>query len=105
MARIVIACWGSHGDLFPYIGLALALKARGHRPVIATNAGYRSEVEREGIELVEVGPTIDANAPNARELYERVMDPIKGGEVIVRELLLPKLAETYEQLRGAARHA
>jgi UDP:flavonoid glycosyltransferase YjiC (YdhE family) len=105
MARIVIACWGSHGDLFPYIGLALALKARGHRPVIATNAGYRAEVERERIELAEAGPTIDANAPNAREIYERVMDPVKGGEVIVRELLLPKLAETYEQLLGVVRQA
>jgi MGT family glycosyltransferase len=105
MARIVIACWGSHGDLFPYIGLALALKARGHRPVIATNSGYRAEVEREGVELAEAGPAIEPNAPNARELYERVMDPIKGADVIVRELLLPKLAETYEQLRRVAQHA
>lgn len=99
--RIVIQCWGSHGDLFPYIGLALALKRHGHHPVIATNVGYRAEVEREGIELVEVGPPIDPNAPNAAELYERVMDPVKGSEVIVRELLMPKLEETYEQLRAA----
>jgi MGT family glycosyltransferase len=105
MARIVLACWGSHGDLFPYLGLAVALKARGHRPVIATNAGYRAEVEREGVELVEAGPTIDANAANALELYERAMDPIKGGEFIVRELLLPQLAATYEQLRAAAKQA
>ena len=100
-SRIVIACWGSHGDLFPYIGLALALKRHGHHPVIATNVGYRGEVEREGIELVEAGPPIDPNAPNALELYERVMDPVKGSEVIVRELLMPKLRETYEQLRSA----
>ncbi len=100
-SRIVIACWGSHGDLFPYIGLALALKRHGHHPVIATNVGYRGEVEREGIELVEAGPPIDPHAPNALELYERVMDPVKGSEVIVRELLMPKLRETYEQLRSA----
>jgi UDP:flavonoid glycosyltransferase YjiC (YdhE family) len=98
---VVITCWGSHGDLFPYIGLALALKRRGHRPVIATNGGYRAEVESEGIELAAAGPNIDANAPNARELYERVMDPVKGAEVIIKELLMPKLAESYEQLSHA----
>ena len=29
------------------------------------------------------------------------MDPVKGSEVIVRELLMPKLTETYEQLASA----
>ena len=99
--RVVISCWGSHGDLFPYIGLALALKRRGHTPVVATNAGYRTEVEREGIEFAEAGPLIDMNVANARELFERVMDPEKGAEVIITELLMPKIRETYEQLRAA----
>jgi rhamnosyltransferase subunit B len=99
--RIVIACWGSHGDLFPYIGLALALQRRGHTPVVATNVGYRGEVEREGIEFAAVGPAIEPDAPNALELYERVMDPVKGSEVIIKELLLPKLHESYEQLAAA----
>ena len=46
--RIVITCWGSHGDLFPYIGLALALKKRGHAPVLAL-LGYHAEgLEAEG---------------------------------------------------------
>ena len=99
--RVVISCWGSHGDLFPYIGLALALKRRGHAPVVATNAGYRTELEREGIEFAEAGPLIDMNASNARELFERVMDPVKGAEVIITELLMPKIRETYDQLRAA----
>ena len=103
--RIVISCWGSHGDLFPYIGLAVALKRHGHSPVVATNAGYRAEVEREGIEFAEAGPLIDMNVANARELYERVMDPMKGSEVIVTELLMPKLRESYEQLRAALKGA
>jgi rhamnosyltransferase subunit B len=99
--RVVIACWGSHGDLFPYIGLALALKRHGYNPVVATNRGYRSEVEREGIEFAEAGPAIDPAAPDARELYERVMDPVKGSEVIIKELLMPQLRESYEQLASA----
>ncbi len=99
--RIVIACWGSHGDLFPYIGLALALKQHGHDAVVATIPSYRTNVEREGIEFAEIGPDIDPGAPNARELYERVMDPVKGSGVIIKELLMPKLEESYEQLERA----
>jgi rhamnosyltransferase subunit B len=98
---VVITCWGSHGDLFPYIGLSLALKKRGHRPVLATNPGYRAQVEREGIEFAAAGPLIDPDAPNARELFERVMDPRNGSEVIVRELLMTRIRETYEELRSA----
>jgi UDP:flavonoid glycosyltransferase YjiC (YdhE family) len=103
--RVVIACWGSHGDLFPYIGLALALKRHGHQPVVATNRGYRGEIEREGIEFAESGPEIDPAAANARELYERVMDPVKGSEVIVKELLMPRLEESFEQLLRASEGA
>ena len=95
---VVITCWGSHGDLFPYIGLALALKARGHRPVIATSPGYRENIEREGIEFAVAGPTVDGTDV---DLFKRVMDPMKGSEVIVRELLMTKLRPTYEELRHA----
>jgi UDP:flavonoid glycosyltransferase YjiC (YdhE family) len=70
--------------------------------VLATQPGYRDLVEREGIEFAAAGPHIDPDAPNARELFERVMDPRKGSEVIVRELLMTKIRETYEELSGAA---
>src|SRR5918997_6524408 len=39
--RVVITTFGSFGDLNPYLGLALGLKARGHDPVIATAEYYR----------------------------------------------------------------
>ncbi|MEO8463860.1 MAG: glycosyltransferase [Gammaproteobacteria bacterium] len=97
--RIVITCWGSHGDLFPYIGLALALKERGHAPVIATMPLYQSNVEQEGLDYAAVGPTVDVTD---LRLFERIMDPRRGSEVIIREMLLPKLRETYEQLQRAA---
>lgn len=97
--RIVLTCWGSHGDLFPYIGLALALKARGHRPIVATLAIYKETVEREGLEFAAVGPAVD---PQDTDLIARVMDPAKGSEVIVRELLMSQIEHTYEELTRAA---
>jgi hypothetical protein len=96
--RIVINSWGSYGDVFPYIGLAVELKARGHTPVVATARIYREPVERAGIEYAHVGPDLDAADTT---IYERVMHPTRGGEVIIRELLLPKLAG-HEQLRSVA---
>lgn len=100
--RIVINCWGSYGDVFPYVGLAKALQSRGHQPVIATSEGYRDTVEQAGIEHATVGPSVD---PTDRELVARVMHPARGSEVIVRELLLPHLERTYEELRHAAASA
>jgi len=97
--RIVINCWGSHGDFFPYVGLALALKARGHTPVVATADIYRQEVELAGVEYAHVGPDLD---PNDKTLYDRVMDQTRGSEVIISELLMPKLEETHAELTAAA---
>jgi UDP:flavonoid glycosyltransferase YjiC (YdhE family) len=93
--RIVIACWGSHGDLNPYIGLAVALKKRGHRPVVATMPLYRENVEKEGLEFAAVGAQVD---PDDRELMARVMHPTKGTERIVRELVLPAIRQTYDEM-------
>jgi rhamnosyltransferase subunit B len=97
--RIVVSCWGSHGDLFPYIGLSLALQARGHSVVIATPEVYRANVEQEGLDFAPVGPSPD---PRDRVLIARAMDPVKGSEFIIRELLLPKLREHYAELEHAA---
>src|SRR5215470_3209164 len=97
--RIVINCWGSHGDFFPYVGLARALKERGHTPVVAAPAIYQPEVEHAGVEYAHVGPDLD---PNDKTLYDRVMDQKRGSEVIVRELLMPKLEQTHAELTGVA---
>ncbi len=96
--RIVLTCWGSHGDLFPYIGLGLALKARGHAPVVATLSLYRQNVESEGLEFAAVGPLVD---PHDTGLIARLMDPVRGSEMLVRELLMSQLERTYEELARA----
>lgn len=39
--RIVIVSIGTRGDVQPCVGLALALKARGHHPAICTITIYK----------------------------------------------------------------
>ena len=99
MACIVINTWGSFGDVYPYIGLGLALKARGHRPVLAMPALYRDIVEQEGLEFRAVRPGIDADN---RELAARAMHPVRGTEALFREILVPAIAGAHEDLSAAA---
>lgn len=101
-ARIVLTSWGSYGDVFPYLGLALALKARGHQPVLATSPYYRTLVESQGIGFSPVRPDID---PNDFALIRRLMDPIRGTQVILRELLAPTVRDAYRDLDEAVRDA
>jgi UDP:flavonoid glycosyltransferase YjiC (YdhE family) len=104
MARILITTFGSYGDLHPYIAVALGLKRRGHDPVIATSASYRAKVEAEGLLFHAVRPDLDDFGPFA-EVARRVYDPKKGAEYLLRELVLPRLADTYDDLAVAAQGA
>jgi rhamnosyltransferase subunit B len=92
--RIVITCLGSYGDVYPYIGLARALQARGHQPLVATSASYRQAVEQEGIAFEPLGPDVDLRDEDA---LARVMHPRRGGEVVVKEFVLPALEQTYDE--------
>lgn len=96
--RIVLSCWGSYGDLFPYLGLARGLRAYGHVPVVATCPYYRDIVAAEGLEFRPMRPDVD---PSNRALIRRVMDPARGTEVIVGELLAPAIRDAYADLTAA----
>src|SRR5690606_22021987 len=86
----------------PYLGLARGLKARGHEPVLAMPAFYRSTVESEGIAFHPVRPDLD---PADRRTVARIMDAKRGTGFIVRELLLGSLRDTYADLTEAVRGA
>lgn len=100
MARIVLTSFGSHGDLNPFMGLALALRERGHEPVLALPASYRDAVEREGLAFRPVRPDLDFDD---RAMIARIMDPRRGTDALFQELLVPRLAESYADLSDAAR--
>jgi UDP:flavonoid glycosyltransferase YjiC (YdhE family) len=102
--RIVITTFGSYGDLHPYLALGRGLKQRGHTVVIATSASYRASVEQAGLELAPIRPDLNDFGPFA-EVARRVYDPRKGAQYIVRELMMPSFAATYDDLQAAARGA
>jgi UDP:flavonoid glycosyltransferase YjiC (YdhE family) len=100
--RVVITTFGSLGDLNPYLGLALGLKARGHDPVIATAEFYRPFVEAEGVGFRPVRPDLDSHETEA---VRRIRYPRRTPAYVMKELLFPRLQESYEDLSEATRGA
>src|SRR5687767_9821963 len=100
--KILLTCWGSYGDVYPYIGIAGALKARGHRPLLAAPAHYRQAAEQAEIEFAPVGPDVD---PADRKTIARAMDAATGPETVIRDLVVPSIRETYRQLERASAEA
>ncbi|HUE85246.1 MAG TPA: glycosyltransferase [Vicinamibacterales bacterium] len=98
MARIVITAWGSYGDVYPFIGLALALGDRGHQPVLAMPALYRDMVERERLQFMPVRPDLSIHD---RELAARIMDPASGPQVLFGEVIIPALRHAHADLMDA----
>jgi len=100
--RIVLSTFGSFGDVHPYIGIAVELQRRGHRPVIATSEIYREKMESAGLEFYPVRPdmpSIDQPDEVAR-LLDDVMDA-KRGPAAVGNLIIPYLREIYTDLDAA----
>lgn len=107
MKKIIISTFGSLGDLHPYVAIALELKKRGHRPVLATSEIYREKTDALGLELYPVPPDLpDYNQPEeiARMVGELV-DTKKGPERIFRQFINPHLRAMYDALLEATRGA
>ena len=102
--RIVFSTYGSLGDLHPYIALGREAARRGHRPLIATFAEYRDAVEAEGIEFAAMRPDM-AQFGDKTAIMERIVDPWRGPEFLIRNMFMPFLRESYQDLERAARGA
>ena len=100
--RIVLTAWGSYGDLFPSLGLAIRLQAMGHRPVLATIGAHRAVVEQAGLEFHRLSPDVE---PTDKALIARIMDVRRGPEVVIRELIVPAVQQQYDDLVDVIRGA
>jgi UDP:flavonoid glycosyltransferase YjiC (YdhE family) len=100
-AHILLTTFGSLGDLYPYLAIAIGLKTRGHAPVIATSERYREIVEARGISFAPIRPDLPEPA-EMPELMRAMMDPRRGTEAVIRRAVLPFLRDSYEDLFTAA---
>jgi rhamnosyltransferase subunit B len=105
--RIVLSTFGSLGDINPYVGIALELKARGHHPVIAATEAYREKVEALAIDFHPVRPALPSydKPEEVSKIVEKCMDRKTGTAEIFNSFILPYLPDIYEDLHSAVRKA
>ncbi len=52
--RVIVAATGTSGDVFPAVGFAKALSARGHDVLVATSGNFAQDVRDADLECVEL---------------------------------------------------
>jgi len=98
MAKIVLATFGSLGDLHPKVALALELKRRGHEPVIVAMEFYREAIESLGLDFHLMRPNVD---PLDRRLARDLMDLKTSTRKIIGDIIMANLRPMYEDLSDA----
>lgn len=83
MAHILILAAGSAGDVYPFIVIGQALRARGHAVTLVATANFRERVERAGLRFVSglSQDELDASVQDP-ELWH----PVKGFATIWKHM-------------------
>ncbi|HMO81808.1 MAG TPA: glycosyltransferase [Pyrinomonadaceae bacterium] len=102
MARIVLATFGSFGDVHPKIALGIELKRRGHDVTIAAMEWYREKIGLIGLGFAPMAPHLD---PEDTELGRELMDRKTGSERIIKDIIVPSLPEMFADMLSATEGA
>jgi UDP:flavonoid glycosyltransferase YjiC (YdhE family) len=93
--KVLLIPLGSHGDVHPFVGLGLALRARGHDVTLITLGYFEKLVRSAGLDFVAL--------PLAEDFEEGLKDPDlwhprRGFALVVRKSLLPYLRPIYDHI-------
>ena len=96
--RVLIATFGSLGDLHPFLALGLELQHRGHDVALATSEYHRTRIAQAGLGFFPVAPDL---RPDDRALIRATMDE-RGGPKAVFQLMSAALPQSYADCAAAA---
>lgn len=102
MARIILATFGSLGDLHPVVALALKLRERGHQPEIATVVGYREKISALELPFHPLRPELSLSD---EALIRRIVDRVSGPQYLLRDILLANVRAMHTDLLAATQGA
>jgi len=102
MAKIVLATFGSLGDLHPKIAVGLELRRRGHDVTIAAMEFYREKIQMLGFAFAPMAPHMN---PDDRERVRELIDARTGTEKLLGGIIMPSLRSMYHDLTYAVRDA
>jgi len=86
--QVILAPVGSAGDVLPFVAIALRLRERGNRVVMAASGRYRALLDVERIEFVE---TLDAKAEAAAFDHPNFWRPTRGLRRFTERMVLPSV--------------
>jgi rhamnosyltransferase subunit B len=90
---------GSHGDVHPFVGLGLVLKARGHRVTLIANEHFGTLAARVGLDYEMLGTEADfRQALNDPGLWK----PMEGFRFVVKYAILRSLRPIFERIKASA---
>lgn len=104
--QIVLATFGTHGDLNPFLALALALQQQGLSPVLATAEDYRQKVEASGIAFHPMRPSrAHIGAYLHMDQQQLVRAVAAKPQFLFRRMLFPFLRESFDDAMAAMPNA
>jgi rhamnosyltransferase subunit B len=102
--RIVLATFGSPGDLYPFLAIGAELRARGHQPIVATSELYRGQIAAASLGFAPVRPDRSPSQQDPDFLDRVIRDRVTPAKVF-RSMFLPSLRDSLEDLLGATEGA
>jgi rhamnosyltransferase subunit B len=90
--NVLLVALGSAGDVYPLVGLGLALRARWHQVSLLANGYFEPLARRVGLEFFEVAPAADYHS--VVEL-PRLWDPLSGFKLVMEWLVLRPMRRTF----------
>jgi len=104
--RILLASWGSSGDLLPFLSLGSALQGRGHAVTMVGNPEWAERSERAGLRFIPAHAPLAVSPLEANpEIVSDANFGLTSFRLLVEKGIEPVLAETYATLeREAAGH-
>jgi UDP:flavonoid glycosyltransferase YjiC (YdhE family) len=89
--RIVLATFGSLGDLHPVLALGRTVQARGHRATVITSEYHRERVLAAGLRFHPAAPDL---RPDDQRLVQATLHERRGPKEVV-DFMLRALPQTY----------
>lgn len=94
--HFVLATFGSHGDVHPFVGLGQALARRGHRVTVHTSGYFEPLIARAGLSFSAVGTAEEF----AREIANPLLwHPRRGYEHVFGRTVVATLRRSVDELR------
>ncbi|MFO0582230.1 MAG: glycosyltransferase [Anaeromyxobacter sp.] len=96
--RVVMATFGTAGDVTPFVELGRVLLARGHEVEVVTDAAHRDAVEARGL---AARTPIRRYDPVALTSEPRYAEPGLGPYRLWRDVFVPLVPEMFHAVRAA----